>query len=91
MPQPTKVLGHLLKVGQLAPAGQHEGVTDDEPHDQRPGPGKIRCDLRGQQDEQMDDEIHSNPPLNIWRRETAACGFFQSGAREKAAVAAIWS
>jgi hypothetical protein len=30
--------------------------------------------LRGQQDEQMDDEIHANPPLIIG--DAATCGFF---------------
>ncbi|GCC44355.1 hypothetical protein chiPu_0028657, partial [Chiloscyllium punctatum] len=60
-----EVLGDLGEVGELAPAGQHEGVADDDPHEQWTGPGKVRGDPRRQQDQQVDDEIHAKPLPNI--------------------------
>jgi len=34
----------------------------------------MRRDLRRQQDEKMNNEMHANPPLSIWYDGTAACG-----------------
>ena len=60
-----KMLDHLRQIVELAPAGQHEDVADDQPHQQRPGPGEIGCDPGRQQDQEIDDEIHWVTPPNI--------------------------
>ena len=61
-----EVLGDLRQVIELAPAAQHEGVTDDQAHDQRPGPGEMRGDAGRQQNQQIDDGIHGVTSRNIY-------------------------
>jgi hypothetical protein len=56
-----KILDHRRKIIELAPAGQHEDVPNRESHQQRTGPGKIRGNARGQQDQKIDNEIHGTP------------------------------
>ena len=57
-----EILGDLRQVGEFSPSRQHEHVANGKPHNQRPGPGKKRRNLRRQQNEEIDNQLHETLP-----------------------------
>jgi hypothetical protein len=70
----SEVLYHPREVVQFSSSRQHEGVPDDDPHEQWTCPPEIGGDACWQQNEKIDNEFHGVSPAVLNRREVVTCG-----------------